>query len=323
MSSLNRMLQHNADARFTNMSVVILTWMIRDTMVGPIDRTLRDRIDAAIAMVNGTTPKLLFFQLLTRGGEEQDSRVIDSRLSDSVPSHDTPMSAPATPTKRVLTEDEYSAVNAPRTPSNSIISEDLTARLQNLGSRVRKSVNEGYATQRSGTIPSSAPTPYSSPVKCSTATTLSQASPIFRSANDTLYDVFSSPTHASAVSVSSPLSSRRKRGRAEDDFREESTECLSGGLGVLQDEDSTMIEIEEPLHDEDVTIISDASLGRSPNRPIRPLKKTAHMYRSSTPPCHLSSRTVPPHSDAAESVPCTDRVTSVSAEWQSLFNHPF
>ncbi|THH11939.1 hypothetical protein EW145_g316 [Phellinidium pouzarii] len=49
------------------------------------------------------------------------------------------MAMSMTPTKRVLTEDAHSSFRASRSPYNGIISDDITARLQNIGSRVRKS----------------------------------------------------------------------------------------------------------------------------------------------------------------------------------------
>ncbi|KAM6495898.1 hypothetical protein JOM56_008604 [Amanita muscaria] len=79
-------------------------------------------------------------------------------------------------------------------PSHPSISDDLATRLRNLGSRIRKNVNEGYATRPSES-------PQFSPTK---------SADIFQSAKDTLHDVFHSQP-------STPPVSPRKRQRSDSD----------------------------------------------------------------------------------------------------------
>lgn len=158
-------------------------------------------------------------------------------------------------------------------------------------------VTEGYATQRASAFPSATPTPFSSPVKQSTITSsASQISPIFRSVNDTLIDVFSSPERASAAAPS-PSPSPKKRGRVEADLQEEEEdddECLPLGLQSKQDEDSVM-ELRMRAGGEDVSAIRN----ESPTRPIKPLKKTTRVCCPSVPPFDLSSHTIRPCDDSS------------------------
>ncbi|KAI5120679.1 hypothetical protein M0805_006968 [Coniferiporia weirii] len=227
------------------------------------------------------------------------------------------MALPATPTKRVLTEDAHSAFRASRSPYNGIISDDLTARLQNIGSRVRKCVNEGYATTRFGSVP---PTPFSSPVKPSSTSNASSGSPIFRSANDTLFNVFSSPTRVVA-SAPSPLPLPRKRGRAEIDDKEEEEENLVLGLVNLEPED-IMMDMETGSDEEDVTIITNTA--SSPSRPMRPLKKSSRVLCNTIPPFVIAKHPnvhSPGVSDS--SLIHGNMATPVNKEWKNMFDQPF
>ncbi|EJD48463.1 hypothetical protein AURDEDRAFT_112914 [Auricularia subglabra TFB-10046 SS5] len=100
------------------------------------------------------------------------------------------MSAP----KRVLTDDAHAASAA--RAGNDLISDDLAARLQNIGSRVRKSVTEGYSTPLS-----------QSPTKAAAPT-----------AKETLQQVFGSPARAgSKGGTPSPLKRPRAALEPEDD----------------------------------------------------------------------------------------------------------
>ena len=155
--------------------------------------------------------------------------------------------------------------------------------------RNTSAVNEGYATQR--TIPSATPTPYPSPIKSSTASTSAsqpQASlnthiPIFRSANDTLAEVFSSPERVSGGNaLHTPSPSPKKRGRAASE--------------AASDESDDEEELDEPVLESptklrmgassantpDMILDSDVVGGASPSptRPIRPLRKSAPSQQS-------------------------------------------
>lgn len=101
------------------------------------------------------------------------------------------MSAP----KRVLTDDAHAASAA--RAGNDLISDDLAARLQNIGSRVRKSVTEGYITPLS-----------QSPTKAAAPT-----------AKETLQQVFGSPTRSKGTP--SPLKRPRPEDGEDDDDGDE------------------------------------------------------------------------------------------------------
>ncbi|KDQ64489.1 hypothetical protein JAAARDRAFT_201821 [Jaapia argillacea MUCL 33604] len=111
--------------------------------------------------------------------------------------------------KRTLTEEARSSLVASNAPHNDLVSSDLHAQLRNVGSRVRKSVNEGYRyvpLQRAVSVPSS---PILAPQQ-------HQGQPpptnvIFRSAHDTLRDVLGPPGQIL------PPPSPRKRGRENED----------------------------------------------------------------------------------------------------------
>ncbi|KAL5487664.1 hypothetical protein ACEPAI_5772 [Sanghuangporus weigelae] len=230
------------------------------------------------------------------------------------------MSEPAT-TKRVLTEDAHSSLCATRLHFGNFVSDDLAARLQNLGSRVRKSVNEGYATQRYGGIPSVTPTPFSSPVKSISVTTSPQSAPIFRSANDTLLDVFSSPALCNG-NASPASASQKKRRHAEIDQEEDDGEGSPITTFSTCNGNSAATEMEAASEDEDVMIITEASQTYSPSRPVRPLKRTGRTHHSSgapsNPPCItkscFSSSSFNPH---------TEEATPIASDWKSMFNQPF
>ena len=122
-------------------------------------------------------------------------------------------------------------------------------------------VNDGYATQRSAPLP---PTPHSSLAKpsttCSGAYTTSSVSPIFRSANDTLLDVFASPSRVMACPVT-PSPKKRSRSEFDDD-----------ATVVDGDDDRDMDSDDEPVL---------FFLGPSPGRPMKPLKRSGLPH----PPC--------------------------------------
>ncbi|KAF8524626.1 hypothetical protein BU17DRAFT_63184 [Hysterangium stoloniferum] len=151
---------------------------------------------------------------------------------------------PTTPSKKVFTDDMKSSIDTSNAPRDTLIPEDLNLALQNLGSRVRKSVTEGYAT------PQNPSTPFSSPAKPSTAN--NTLTPIFSSARDTLNSVYS-PGGPQLPLTPSP----RKRSRDLTDWDSY--------------DDNVTLESEE---DEIVVILGpDASSGVV-RRKIKPLKRT-------------------------------------------------
>jgi len=175
----------------------------------------------------------------------------------------------SSPSKRALTTDTHQAAITSQVLRDDI-SPGLTTLLQNMGSKVRRSVAEGYVTKRD----SSPPTPLSqSPVK--------QAStpPFFISSKDTLHRVYS-PSSASTTPSSSPL----KRARAE---WEASERASSSGNACGADVDvhmkwagSSESDIEDDSDDDDAVVITPAGIVGSlpasctPPRPVRPLRKS-------------------------------------------------
>ncbi|KAH7106518.1 hypothetical protein BKA62DRAFT_297865 [Auriculariales sp. MPI-PUGE-AT-0066] len=161
------------------------------------------------------------------------------------------------PSKRVLTLDVYDASRAMNTFSqrNDFISDDLTARLQNVGSRVRKSVAEGYTT------PAASPLTQS-PVK--QLHTTPTAASFLPTSNQILHSVFGKATP-------SPSPSPRKRTRVFGrDAECDAMECCDDNDSDSSDED-----------DEDVLIVPQRPVGGGfPNalagaRPVRgaPLRR--------------------------------------------------
>ncbi|KIJ57036.1 hypothetical protein M422DRAFT_773744 [Sphaerobolus stellatus SS14] len=157
------------------------------------------------------------------------------------------------PSKRVFTDETKAAIDASNTRRDTFVDEDLTTALKNIASRVRKSVMEGYNTNRSGGY-SASTTPYSSPVKPSAS---KPSTPIFQSATDVLNSVYNSPRGTASPS---PL----KRGRSE------------AGLDYSRGHEEAVDSEEE---EDDVTFIlgpdANATFGNS-SRKIKPLRKAFH-----------------------------------------------
>ncbi|KAI0036715.1 hypothetical protein K488DRAFT_81713 [Vararia minispora EC-137] len=98
---------------------------------------------------------------------------------------------------------------------------DLLAQLQNVGSRVRRSVSEGYQTHRFTTPAPGQRASFSRSASIPILTTDNE--PIFRSANDTLHAVYS--RYPSGAKTQSD----RKRGRAQAAIEEEDEEDMLDG----------------------------------------------------------------------------------------------
>lgn len=186
------------------------------------------------------------------------------------------------------------------------VAEDICLALQNVGSRVRKSepvllsmlrdaayslygisdVMEGYATDRfNASIPA---TPHSSPTK--QPITPSSNNPIFRSANDTLYDVFSSPTR----SAFTPSPSPKKRGRA--DVGPE----VEPGVRSDVDPDSEMSGFISDPEDEEVLFVLEPAMSR-PIKPLRRPKAGSNQTSFETP--HVAVST---NADVCIALPASD-----------------
>ncbi|KAF8592137.1 hypothetical protein K439DRAFT_387456 [Ramaria rubella] len=131
---------------------------------------------------------------------------------------------PITPIKKPFTNERKNAIDASNMHRDANIPEDLSIALQSLGSRVRKSVTEGYNTQRvtSFTVPL---TPYSSPAKPPATQTI--PIPIFRSANEALNVVFT-PENLCTPLTPSP----RKRRRADAEHDAEQPPCRDGDVDM-------------------------------------------------------------------------------------------
>ncbi|KAI0005070.1 hypothetical protein BJV74DRAFT_322710 [Russula compacta] len=108
--------------------------------------------------------------------------------------------------KRRLTHDP----RAPQVPSPpDLVSPDLNLRLQNIGSRIRRSVSEGYATHR-----------FSHTSIQTERQGLINDAAIFRSANDTLHAVYSQFTSPNLA----PSDRKRVRSESTIDERDEHPE---------------------------------------------------------------------------------------------------
>jgi hypothetical protein len=171
------------------------------------------------------------------------------------------------PAKRAFTADVHDAILASNAPRHDFISDDLTARLQNVGSRVRRSVAEGYTTP--------APSPLTqSPVKPHHTTPVA----FIPTSNQILQSVFGSPTTRFGATFGmrspSPSPSPRKRNREDERAREmkvdlDSMECCDSSSDA-DDLDSDS--------DDEVLITPHLAADGFPNvlagpRPMRPLRR--------------------------------------------------
>ncbi|KAI0268200.1 hypothetical protein BC834DRAFT_968409 [Gloeopeniophorella convolvens] len=162
------------------------------------------------------------------------------------------MSVDEPSSKRTLTQDARTASGASfQTSANDLVSADLTARLQNVGSRIRRSVSEGYATHRFS--------PASMQGQTARSTSIN-GPPIFRSSNDTLHAVYSQfppPSRSSA----------NKRGRVEPvDEDDEYPDGIQTGVDDKGD-DAQM---------QSTSVITASDLASS--RPIKPLRRTPRTF---------------------------------------------
>ncbi|THH19780.1 hypothetical protein EW146_g1457 [Bondarzewia mesenterica] len=164
--------------------------------------------------------------------------------------------------KRVLTDDSLSSRTSSFTTSaSSLISDDLAARLQNVGTRVRKSVTEGYATDRL------APGASTSRVLSRIASTPHRSAngqPVFQSSFDIIHAVYSEPMH----STTAPSVLKRSRG-----------EAIMDEVDGDADEDEDM-EKGGNMADAELRIGSPYSANHvNAGRPIKPLRRTAREFR--------------------------------------------
>jgi len=137
-------------------------------------------------------------------------------------------------------------------------SDELTARLQNIGARVRKSVTEGYLNASAPTSPCASPTkPKAAPP--------SEAR-IFQSANDTLREVYSAiPLGGYRPPQSSPNKRERARSKEPDDRSPENSDA------EMQISESEAAENTLPTFAE-----FDARPGEA--RPVKPLKRSGRQF---------------------------------------------
>ncbi|KLO07534.1 hypothetical protein SCHPADRAFT_643757 [Schizopora paradoxa] len=170
------------------------------------------------------------------------------------------------------------------------IPDDLALRLQNVGTHVRKCVNEGYKTQLQGFTSSFPLAPFNSPVKSlacpSSANAYSpSASPfrtmpapqIFKTANEAILEAINSPSRA--TSSNTPHHNvQRKRGRDEDDDEPINDHSVRRQLFASKDSevdadgDIGMDEaMDEDNEEEDVEFFLGHNNGL-PNRHTRPMK---------------------------------------------------
>ncbi|KIM90784.1 hypothetical protein PILCRDRAFT_811262 [Piloderma croceum F 1598] len=133
--------------------------------------------------------------------------------------------------------------------------DELTARLQSVGSRVRKSVMEGYITDRSASVPTSS---YSSPTK--PKSTPRWEARIFQSANDTLREVYST-----TGGYGSPHLSPNKRERAQSEDPDSETYPEVNDIEMqASDSGNAGTSFSHTFADEDATYCQ--------SRPVKPLK---------------------------------------------------
>ncbi|KZV81187.1 hypothetical protein EXIGLDRAFT_731612 [Exidia glandulosa HHB12029] len=147
----------------------------------------------------------------------------------------------SSPAKRALTSDAHDNIKASNAIRNDLLSDDLAARLQNIGSRVRKSVAEGYNTP-SATPPTQSPTKHTTPSACFVPT-----------AKETLQNVFGSPTRLRGTP--SPL--KRGRSHESDDDRDEDN--------MSDDDDDVFIT---------PSLVVGSAFPLRSARPVRPLRRS-------------------------------------------------
>ncbi|TFY72953.1 hypothetical protein EVG20_g24 [Dentipellis fragilis] len=155
------------------------------------------------------------------------------------------------------------ASSVPSSPpsANDYLSPDLTAQLQNVGLRVRKSVTEGYATHRFTSAPSTSSRSFKR--SATTPHLFTDKSPIFRSASDTLHAVYTENTRRP------PPPSKLKRDRDLASIDDEADE-----EGELDAEKEKAVE-----HHLDSAQGTNAMTGGTPSaRPMKPLRRTTRPF---------------------------------------------
>ncbi|KAI0254746.1 hypothetical protein BJV78DRAFT_1279852 [Lactifluus subvellereus] len=156
--------------------------------------------------------------------------------------------------KRQLTQDTRTASDASfRTSASDLVSADLNARLQNIGSRIRRSVSEGYATHRFS--------PTSMQTQTARSTSINDLpTPIFRSSNDTLHAVYSQ------FPSSTLAPSDRKRSRMESSVDE--CEEYPDGVGQVNMGCDTVMQSTSSIAANDLAL----------SRPVKPLRRTPRTF---------------------------------------------
>ncbi|KAL0949967.1 hypothetical protein HGRIS_009987 [Hohenbuehelia grisea] len=157
--------------------------------------------------------------------------------------------------KRVLTDDLYTSSAASSNPLSMYTPPDLAAALRNVGARARKHVTEGYTTERY-----SASAPSRLPLSRATST----GGDIFRSANDTLREVFSG---AAAPQIPSHIMAPSKKRSLE--------EADVGTYEAAIDEDGDGAMSLDPTNDFPTTGLD---VGGARNRPMKPLRKPRRTF---------------------------------------------
>ncbi|KAN0132631.1 hypothetical protein V8E53_009647 [Lactarius tabidus] len=186
--------------------------------------------------------------------------------------------------KRLLTQDAHTASNLSfQSSASELIPEDLNARLQNVGSRIRRSVSAGYATHKFSS-PSPAQAAASGPIN---------EPPIFRSSYDTLHAVYSQ------FSASTLAPSDKKRTRAESSVDEPGEGSGDGNQEQDDKGDDTVMQSASVIGANDLAL----------SRPIKPLRRTHRTFghTKSLPATVFESR-------VCEEVPTTVTVDSQEEE---------
>ncbi|KAF8309350.1 hypothetical protein DL93DRAFT_2170428 [Clavulina sp. PMI_390] len=183
-------------------------------------------------------------------------------------------------TKRVCTEERYEIARQgpPINESASMLGDDLMAALQNVGSRVRKNVSEGYTTSRM-TTPNTSPTrpqaPHPSPSKSLHPSPI--RAPVFRSAADTLHDVYSQQTSFPSYSPnpSPPRPAKRVRDQSEcnEEMPHHPPRLPRSVFSSVNFDDEDLVRMSDDDDDDEMDVDAPQLPPIRPSRQIIPLKR--------------------------------------------------